>query len=77
MTRHSKRGGARPDDARFPVPDEVEALVRKLMAKRPDDRFKTAAQAAEAIACIRAHQEGESMAPRVTGWYVLRPLVCR
>jgi serine/threonine protein kinase len=37
----------RPD-----LPDAVAAVVRKLMAKRPDDRYQTAGEAAAALAAL-------------------------
>ena len=52
------------------VPAEVEALVRRLMAKRPDDRFATPAAAAEAIGAVLARIDDEALsrtpAPDVT-----------
>ena len=37
----------RPD-----VPPGVAAVVRKLMAKRPEDRYQTPAEAAAALAAV-------------------------
>ena len=63
------RSSQRPE-TEWPVPAEVEALVRRLMAKHPDDRFETPAAAAEAIGAVLARIDDEALsrtpAPDVT-----------
>ena len=52
------------------MPAEVEALVRRLMAKHPDNRFATPIDAARAIGAVLARIDDEAMsrtpAPDVT-----------
>jgi serine/threonine protein kinase len=59
-----------PLESELLVPAEVEALVRRLMAKRPEDRFETPAAAAEAIAAVLAQIDDDALsrtpAPDVT-----------
>lgn len=40
------------DEVRPDVPPEVQAVLRKLMAKRPEDRYQTPADVAEALAAF-------------------------
>ena len=66
------RSGRQPEEepAEPAVPAEVEAIVRRLMAKHPDDRFATPADAARALQEILARIDDEAMsrtpAPDVT-----------
>lgn len=45
------------------VPDAVAAVVAKLQAKRPDDRYATAAEAAEALAPLAVYPSGARAVP--------------
>jgi tRNA A-37 threonylcarbamoyl transferase component Bud32 len=40
------------DDVRPDVPPEMQAVLRKMMAKRPEDRYQTPAEVAEALAAF-------------------------
>src|SRR5262249_29330375 len=50
--------GLRPD-----VPAEVVAVVRKLMARRPEDRYQTPAEVLAALAALPAAEAGPLVAP--------------
>lgn len=41
------------DDFRPQVPAEIQAVVHRLMAKRPEDRFQTPAEVAEVLASVK------------------------
>jgi len=43
-----------PSSRRADVPKEIDALVLRLLAKNPDDRFQTAAEVVEAIEAVSA-----------------------
>jgi eukaryotic-like serine/threonine-protein kinase len=64
------RSGREPTEEQIGVPAEVEALVRRLMAKHPDDRYATPMDAARAIGAVLARIDDEAMsrtpAPDVT-----------
>ncbi len=62
LMTESAKTGRRIDDAFHDVPSEVEALVRKLMAKRPDDRFQTPAELADVLESVLAKLAGDPMA---------------
>jgi eukaryotic-like serine/threonine-protein kinase len=66
----ARRSGRQPTEEELAVPAEVEALVRRLMAKHPDDRFATSADAARAIGAVLARIDDEALsrtpAPDVT-----------
>jgi serine/threonine protein kinase len=52
MMQDAARTGKRVDDAALAIPFEVEVVLRKMMAKRPADRFKTPAELADAIESV-------------------------
>jgi serine/threonine protein kinase len=56
VVRLQRLTGESPD-----VPREVEAIVRRLMAKRPENRFATPAEAAAALAAVGRRAEDESL----------------
>jgi serine/threonine-protein kinase len=62
LVHDAAKTGVRADEAHFHVPDDVETLVRILMAKRPDQRFQTATQVAQTIECLLARFDGDPMA---------------
>jgi eukaryotic-like serine/threonine-protein kinase len=66
----ARRSGRQLADEELTVPAEVEALVRRLMAKHPDDRYATAADAARAIGAVLERIDDEALsrtpAPDVT-----------
>ncbi len=49
------------DEVRPDVPPEVQAVLRKLMAKRPEDRYQTPAEVVEALAAF-AELDQEALA---------------
>lgn len=62
LTQESAKTGKRFDDAFHVVPADVEAVVRKLMAKRPEDRFRSGDELAHALERILARLTGDPMA---------------
>ncbi len=54
LLRHQTDEPPRLGERRPDVPAALEAVLRRLMAKRPDDRFATAAEAAVALAPFAA-----------------------
>jgi serine/threonine protein kinase len=70
MADDARRSGREPTEEQLGVPAEVETLVRRLMAKHPDDRFATPIEAAQAIGAVLARIDDESLsrtpAPDVT-----------
>ena len=50
LVRHQSQEPQPVEQARPGVPAAVGAVVRKLMAKRPEDRYQTPAEAAAALA---------------------------
>ena len=49
LSFHGRKGASRVSRKLVPVPDDVVAIVTKLMAKKPDDRFQTPAELAQAL----------------------------
>jgi serine/threonine-protein kinase len=70
LRRHRRREPVPVEKLRPEVPLAVSAVIRKLMAKRPDDRFQTPAEAAEALADL----EGELRSAKLTSFLGLGPL---
>lgn len=62
LMQESAKTGKRIDDSFGIVPPEAEVIVRKLMAKRPDDRFQSAAELAHVIERVLARLTGDPMA---------------
>jgi eukaryotic-like serine/threonine-protein kinase len=60
----ARRSGRKLDEEELAVPAEVEALVRRLMAKHPDDRYATSADAARAIAAVLARIDDDEALSR-------------
>ena len=58
-----------------PVPVGLYAIVDKLLAKTPADRFGSAAELARALASLGPDLPGASSPPRGTGTTVLAPVV--
>ena len=59
--RRGTRSGRQPTEEEIAArPAEVEALVRRLMAKHPDDRYATPADAARAIGAVLARIDDEA-----------------
>jgi tRNA A-37 threonylcarbamoyl transferase component Bud32 len=56
------------DEVRPGVPPEVQAVLRKMMAKRPEDRYQTPAEVVEALAPF-ARLEAEELAGWIAGHY--------
>ena len=52
VSRHRSEEPAPLEGLRPDVPPAVAAVVRRLMAKRPEDRYRTAAEAAAALAAV-------------------------
>jgi serine/threonine protein kinase len=50
LLKHKTEHPVRVESTRADVPRKVSAILRKLMAKRPEDRYRTPAEAAEALA---------------------------
>ncbi len=50
------------------IPDEVIAIVEKMMAKRPEDRFQTMAEIVKALTPFAQRQPVEFDFPKVLGW---------
>jgi serine/threonine protein kinase len=60
----------RPEEKRPDLPPAVAAVLRRLMAKRADDRYQTPAEAAEALAAAavaRGSSPADGAAPRAGG----------
>jgi len=57
LLRHQNEQPPPVESLRPEVPAGVSAIVRKLLAKRPDDRFQTPAELAEAIADCKSRTE--------------------
>ena len=53
-------------DFRTDLNASVVQVLGKLMARRPEDRFQTAAEAAEALQALASHEAGVHPAPRAT-----------
>src|SRR5262245_56247464 len=49
LSFHGRKGASRVPRKLVPVPDDVVAIVTKLMAKKVDDRFQTPAELAQAL----------------------------
>lgn len=62
LMQESAKTGKRIDDSFAVVPPEAEMIVRKLMAKLPDDRFQSAAELAHVIERVLARLSGDPMA---------------
>ena len=62
LMQESAKTGKRIDNAFCVVPTDVDAVVRKLMAKRPEDRFQSAAELAHVIERVLARITGDPMA---------------
>lgn len=62
LSHESAKTGKRIEDDFFHVSDEAEAIVRKLMAKNPDDRFQSPAELAHVIEHVLARRTGDPMA---------------
>jgi serine/threonine protein kinase len=62
LMQESAKTGKRIEDSFCNVPADVDAIVRKLMAKRPEDRFQSAAALAHAIERVLARLTGDPMA---------------
>ena len=52
MAAHSIKPVAPLNQFRSDVPEDVEAIMRRMMAKAPDDRFQSAAELAKALTSI-------------------------
>jgi len=62
LMHEAAKTGKRIDEAFYSVPPQVEAVVRKLMAKHPDDRFQSPAEVAFVLEHVLAHLAGDPMA---------------
>jgi serine/threonine-protein kinase len=52
--KHLEEPPRHPRDANPAIPEELDALVAKLLSKRPEDRYASAAQLAEDLRRVRA-----------------------
>ena len=59
------------------TPPSVAAVVRKLTAKKPEDRYQTAAEAAAALTRVRAELAAGAEAPTVEGAVAAAPLAAK
>jgi serine/threonine-protein kinase len=64
--RHQKEQPQPIESLRPEVPEQVCAIISKLMAKRPEDRYQTPADAAAALAALPAHVLSGAVANK--GW---------
>jgi serine/threonine-protein kinase len=55
LIKHQFEEPAAVEQLRPDIPPEVAAVVRKLMAKRPEDRYQTAAALVHALAVVQNH----------------------
>jgi serine/threonine-protein kinase len=65
LIRHQLREPESVEQLRPEVPAAVAAVVRKLMAKKPEERYQTPAEAAAALAAVLAGDD-RSFAPATT-----------
>src|SRR5262249_55399312 len=66
LQRHRFQEPAPVEQLRPEVPPAVAAVVRRLMAKRPDDRYQTPAELAAAPAAVPPPAPGPAGAPEST-----------
>jgi serine/threonine protein kinase len=61
LSENARRTNRQPTEEELAVPTEVEAMVRRLMAKRPENRFETPAEAAAALADMLLRIDDDSL----------------
>jgi formylglycine-generating enzyme required for sulfatase activity/WD40 repeat protein/serine/threonine protein kinase len=76
LLRHQNEDAQALESLRPEVSPAVSAIVRKLMAKRPENRFQTPAGLASALEGIKQHTTGERKASSTAGT-VLDPKLAR
>jgi serine/threonine-protein kinase len=62
MHQHLARDAGAPSAMRPQIPEELDALVLRLLAKSPDDRFPTASRLRTALDDLQAHLAGTAPA---------------
>jgi eukaryotic-like serine/threonine-protein kinase len=58
LFRHQEEQATPVERIRPEIPEAVSAVVRKLMAKKPSDRFQTGGEAVAALAALLSHPAG-------------------
>jgi serine/threonine protein kinase len=71
LMRESAKSGKRFEEPFYDVPAGVVAIVERLMAKRPNDRFQTGAEVADAIERVHDNSGGDAMTVTAT-----QPVTC-
>jgi serine/threonine protein kinase len=75
LMQHQLNDPPAPEALRPDVPPAVSALIRKLLAKRPVDRFASAGELAAAIARIQAGHAGDLVRMQGQDGLQIRPTV--